>query len=384
VKSLVFPVTDKHDVPEAPKLERFPLWDGGPVPAAADTPLLEGVDFVVIEKRQPDVDGWDWLHGAALIRHQDALFACWGRNKGRENTIGEVNHGRRSRDGGRTWSERFVIGPGVTENGKPIWAHSHGVFLSHGGTLWAFLARFGQGKGRFPGLCMEAFALDETAGEWASRGIVAQGIWPLREPEKMADGNWFVPGCDEDWRAAVAISRGDDLLRWDTVKIPVGGRIHTEATCWIDGPEITLVMRNESPLDRRNLCAAVSISKDFGRTWSPSIESNLPLAPSKPYAGILSTGQRYLIGNTVRDHGSKRWPLTIAVSRPGHKALSRMWRIRDAVRPGEADARPRRLAYPHAIEHDGRLYVVYSVGADGGNRNSCELAIFPIKQLGAE
>ena len=196
----------------------------------------------------------------------------------------------------------------------------------------------------------------------------------------MADGNWLIPGCDEHWRASVAISRGDDLTTWDSVKIPVRGRVHTEATCWIDGPQITLVMRNHSPRDRGLNCAAVSLSRDYGRTWSPSVDSNLPMTTSKPYAGTLSTGQRYLLGTVCRDHGGKRWPLTIAVGRPGQKTLCRIWRIRDARRPGAGDAVDKALAYPHAIEHDGKLYVIYSAGLRG-NRNDCELAILPVNAL---
>jgi len=379
VKALTFPVHDKHAVPND-AAERFALWEGDRVPSAAEAPLLEGVEFVVLEKRQKEVDGWDWLHGAAIIRHKGTLFACWGRNKGRENTVSEVNHCKRSTDGGRTWSAREVIGPGVTEGGKRVEAHSHGVFLSHEGTLWAFLARFGRGTGRFKGLCMEAFVLDEQANKWESKGIVGRGIWPLREPERMADGNWFVPGCDENWRAAVGISHGDDFTKWDTVRPSVGRRVYTEANCWIDGSEITLVMRNHSPLRRRYNCAAVALSMDYGRTWAKPVESNLPMTTSKPYAGVLSTGQRYLICTTVRDHGGRRWPLTIAVGRPGAKRLCRVWRIRDGRRPGAGDTRDKALAYPHAVELDGKLYVVYSAGT-GGNLNDCELAIIPVAAL---
>ena len=382
VKALTFPVHDKHQVPKD-TVERFALWEGERVPSAAEAPLLDGVEFVVLERRQKEVDGWDWLHGAAIVRHKSTLFACWGRNKGLENTVTEENHCRRSTDGGRTWSVRESIGPGIAEGGKRVEAHSHGVFLSHKGVLWAFLARFGKGEGRFKGLCMEAFVLNETNGTWESKGIVGRGIWPLRAPERMKDGNWFVPGCDEHWRAAVAISHGDDLAKWDTVKIPVGRRVYTEATCWIDGSEIALVMRNHSPLRRHYNCAAVAVSKDYGRTWSRPVESNLPMTTSKPYAGVLSTGQRYLVCTTVRDHGGRRWPLTIAVGRPGEKRLCRVWRIRDARRPGAGDTRNKALAYPHAVELDGKLYVVYSAGV-GGNRNDCELAIIPVEALAVD
>ena len=41
--------------------------------------------------------------------------------------------------------------------------------------------------------------------------------------------------------------------------------------------------------------------------------SNLSMATSKPAAGMLSTGQRYLVCTTAKNDGGKRTPLTIAV-----------------------------------------------------------------------
>jgi len=359
------------DVLGQPPAERFRLWEPESVPTAAETPLLEGVRFVTVHDWRKSADGFNWLHGAAIARYEGTLFTSWGHNPGKENTITEVTRGRRSRDGGLTWSATETIGPG-----GPL-ANSHGVFLVHGGRLWALLARFGQGEGRFKGLAMEAFMLDPQSDRWQSRGVVAQGFWPLREPVRMPDGNWFISGCDENWRAAVAISRGDDVTAWDTIRIPVGGRLHTEAAAWIEGRDVTLVMRNQTRSSSQEpFVAAISPSHDCGRTWSPSVESNLPMTTSKPYAGHLSTGQRYLVCTTVADHRSKRYPLTIAVGRPGEKLLCRMWRIRDGRLPGTDDPRDRALAYPHAVELDGHLYVIYSV-----DKRDCELAVIPVAAL---
>ena len=143
----------------------------------------------------------------------------------------------------------------------------------------------------------------------------------------------------------------------------------------------------------RKPLALVATSDDFGRTWTPSRPANLPMATSKPCAGTLSSGQRYLICTTTADSGGRRSPLTIAISRPGEPWFSKVFVIRHAefpAGPGESHARTA-LAYPCAIEHEGTLYVGYSnrgggVGRKGTgrelwNNNSAELAVIPIRSL---
>jgi hypothetical protein len=153
-----------------------------------------------------------------------------------------------------------------------------------------------------------------------------------------------------------------------------------ESAVIVDGSEILLIARYRKPV------ALVSVSDDYGRSWSLIRESNLPMAASKPYAGVLSTGQRYLIATTTADSGNSRRPLTIAVSRPGQKQFSTIYHIRDAVHDGPGESGPNvRLSYPYAIEHDGNLHVVYSNdGGRGGNRNSAELAVIPVVSLAGE
>jgi len=360
------------DLQPAKLPQRYRLWEGILPPPETEVPVVTGIDYHCIKAREPEVDGYDWLHGVALAFHGGRLFASWGNNRGLENTPTEVARGRRSSDGGTTWGPVEVIGPGAPGEG-----HSHGVFLSTGGTLWAFHARFGRGEGRFAGLCMEAFVLDDARDGWLPRGVVAEGIWPLQEPVRMADGSYIVSGCDENWRGAVAISHGEDLLHWDTVKLPVGKQVHTEAALWADGAEVLAVMRNESPIDPDLPCAAVCVSHDFGRAWTPSVESNFPMVTSKPVAGVLSTGQRCLVANLCREQPHSRRTMAIAVGRPGEAVLSRLWRIET----GDGA-----LAYPYAVEHEGRLYVGYSSAAPGlgGNRNDARLAVVSVSALQVE
>lgn len=204
----------------------------------------------------------------------------------------------------------------------------------------------------------------------------------------MGDGNWIMSGARVASGypdlvgnpPAVAISHGDDLTKWDLVVIPmrpgVSG-VWGESTVIVDGWRILNVSRWGG-----KAMALTAVSTDYGRTWTPSEPSNLPMATSKPYTGTLSTGQNYLVCTTTADSGSRRSPLTIAVSRSGEEAFSHVYVIRHAVfpegpGPSHADAT---LCYPYAVEHDGKLYVGYAAK----NYQTAELAIVPIKALAVD
>lgn len=374
--------------PAVSTAEAFRLWSGpGLLPKAEEIPVLEGVEFHVVKKWEPEVDGYQWLHGLGLAWHKGKLYASFGHNRGAENTPGETAHGRVSADGGKTWGEIFPINA-QTEGAE--FAVSHGVFLSHRDTLWAFHGAF---YGRLEKIHARAFTLDEATGRWQPRGVVVEGgFWPLNQPVRMDDGNWIMPGisarnlADRDSNPpAVAISHGDDFTKWDLVVIPVpaGVKIWGESGIIVDGARVLNIARyGAKPL------ALAAVSNDHGRTWTTTAESNLPMATSKPAAGILSTGQRYLICTTTGDTGARRSPLTIAVSRPGEMTFSRVWVIRRSLfpeGPGES-FKNTGLSYPYATEHAGKLYVGYSNNgpARRGNQNGAELAIIPIEKLAVE
>lgn len=313
-----------------------------------------------------------------------------------------IANGCRSTDGGRTWGKVFTI----DEGNEPDLAVSHGVFLSHDDTLWAFHGAF---YGRMENVHTRAYVLDERTGEWKPQGVVAEdGFWPMQEPQRMDDGNWIMAGISvgngyggPNDPAAVAISHGNDLTQWDVIPIPKPKDMAMwgESTVIVErgagfqpakhqqgkagetpGQRIVCIARYRGPI------ALAATSEDYGRTWTEIRESNLPMAASKPYAGVLSTGEHYLVCTTTADSGNRRSPLTIAVSRSGEKLFSKIYRIRDAVHDGPGESTPAaRLSYPYAAEYDGKLYVIYSNdGSRGGNRNSCEMAIIPIDKLNAD
>jgi len=371
------PVKDTHKIPERAK--PITLWTGTDLPNTSEMEVLKGVQFHVIKKYEPEVDGYGFLHGVGLAWHKGKLYASFGHNRGSENTLTEEGRYCVSEDGGKTWSNVRTIDVGTEDDDLAV---SHGVFLSRGEVLWAFLGSF---YGTRKAVHTRAYTLNEESMEWQPHGTVVKGgFWPMTEPVKMEDGNWIMPGfiVGQGHPAAVAISTGDNLKQWKTVVIPPGsgvGRMWGESSVFVIGASVTNIARYGS-----KSLALAAMSKDYGRTWTASAESNLPMATSKPAAGILSTGQRYLVCSTSADGGGRRSPLTIAVSKPGEDTFAKVFVIRHAVSangPGESHPGAA-LSYPYAIEHEGKLYVGYSNnGERSGNNNSAELAVIPIAQL---
>lgn len=346
--------------------------------------MVADAEFHVIKKWEPEVDGYHWLHGVGLAWHKGKLYASFGHNQGAENSPGEMAHGRVSEDGGKTWSDLFTIDTGGEVDGLAV---SHGVFLSHGDALWAFHGAF---YGKMERIHTRAYVLDESSGRWQPKGVVVEGgFWALNQPVKMDDGNWIMPGIsarqysEKDTNPpAVAISHGDDLTKWDLVIIPVttGMKVWGESGIIVEGARVTSIARYGA-----KAVALAAVSEDHGRTWTTAAESNLPMATSKPCAGMLSNGQRYLVDTTTGDTGAPRSPLTIAVSKPGEAKFSKVFVIRRSIfpeGPGES-YKNTGLSYPCAVEHEGKLYVGYSNNgpARRGNGNGAELAIIPIGKL---
>jgi hypothetical protein len=103
------------------------------------------------------------------------------------------------------------------------------------------------------------------------------------------------------------------------------------------------------------------------------------MATSKPYAGTLSTGQRFLVCTTTSDTGGKRTPLTIAVSEPGELLFSQVFLISTSLfdqTPG-ISAPNADFSYPYAVEHEGKLYIGYTHKSHMAN----ELAVIPVSSL---
>lgn len=358
----------------APATRPTKLWDGGvPFPSRDGLSFPGGATDVMVHRSGGD--GYDFLHDSAIAEHKGTLFAAW-YNCPRGEMVGEsVIRCRRSRDGGRTWAAPEVIAADREKRGimyVPV------ALLSHGGTLHAFVTNMKGG----PDLVhdCEAFVLDDATDRWVSRGMIAGPFLPNCAPQPLADGNFVMAGRlaakpgQKPTIPAVAISGGADLARpWRLVRLlpegtlPDGSRLHCpETTVIVEGKELTALVRRERG------GSLLFLSEDHGRTWSEPREHNFPMEGSKIYAGTLSTGQRYLLCNVPG--GRRRDLLVIAVSRPGERAFSKVWKVRDG-RSEDLKSGPE-WSYPCAIESGGNLHVVYT-----SEKHHCVLTTIPLESL---
>lgn len=360
---------------------RYSLWDvQSPYPDWQHMPDLDVVTHVQLERAQRG--GFHYLHETAIAWHQGYLYAGWANHGLLEvNVADERIRGRRSRDGGLTWEPAIDWAKPPLEGSESF---NHPGLRSHQGTLWGFFTRW---EKKLPDT--QIFTLDEPSQTWLPRAVFLRGFVPMTPPRKMRDGNWIMSGELHWFEPAVALTRGDDFTRWEIVPLP------RPATLRLRFPETTLLDFGDALVaicrPREVLTAPVAVSRDGGRTWSELQLSNFPLFDSKPFGGELSTGQHFLITNHLEQ---ERTLLTIAVTAPGARTFSRIWKIRHQQTPmrrllanrtpvgiatpgsGTSVGTPTEWSYPSAIEHDGKLYVTYTQG-----KEDAALSIIPLSAL---
>lgn len=356
--------------------KHFELWDRRvPFPAFDEMPDLDVVTHVSVETAERG--GYRYLHDTRLACYRGVLHVGWANHRdGEVHFKGAIIRGSRSADGGLTWSapETWAEAPLCGAE-----CFNHRVLAVHQDRLWGFFTCWNEKKPR-----AEIFTWD---GAWKPCGASIPDLVPFQPPLKMRDGNWIMAGEGPGWdQPAVVISRSDDFRRWDMVHIPRPAEMKMDfaETALLDqGDRLVAVCR-----PREMATAPVSVSTDCGRTWEPLHASNFPLAESQPCAGQLSTGQHFLITNNLEEG---RTLLSIAVTAPGARTFSRIWKIRHQSFPKRRFfpgvfwrdklvkpmlGTPTEWSYPSAVEHDGNLYVSYTRG-----KEDCALSIVPVRGL---
>ncbi|HEX2950068.1 MAG TPA: sialidase family protein [Armatimonadota bacterium] len=350
----------------------IPVWDPTvPFPSPQDMHDLDIVTHVSIERAQPG--GFHYLHKPAIAWHRDQFYLGWANHRTmQDNNHDELIRGRTSAEG-LHWSEPSVWLEPPRSGADSI---NCPLIFSHEGELHGFFVGWHEDRPT-----AEMFILGENGFWQYYREACIPRFMPFCTPQPMDNGNWIIGGEYFWHEAAVAISKGDDFMQWERVKIPRPDNIE------LLYPETAIVNQSDRLLafcrPYKTQTAPVSESRDGGRTWTPLALSNFPLAPSQPFAGRLSTGQNYLLTNSLEEGHSL---LTIAVTGPEGGLFRRIFKVRHQQWParrlfvdtgdGSYVGKPTEWSCPNATERDGNLYITYTQG-----KEDCALSIVPIEVL---
>ena len=109
------------------------LWKKDiPFPAFEEAGMVKGAEYRSLHTAEEN--GYHFLLGAAVIRHQDVLRVSWANSWRRENDDQTILAERCSVDGGKNWSDVTVIARAEGGYGR-----SHGVYFSYEGKLYVFV-----------------------------------------------------------------------------------------------------------------------------------------------------------------------------------------------------------------------------------------------------
>jgi hypothetical protein len=362
---------------------RYVLWDPAvPLPRPGKVPDLRCVTHSVVHRAVPGE--YQFLHESAVTVHDGKLVAAWANDPRDENSAEGIVRAAWSSNRGKTWERLQVVGPGaVSAAGQEC--DNHVVLHSHGGRLYAYASRWlggpqeDHGWHPLPSMRGVQFLYRKETDDWVETGVTIPRFLHMQGPQKLPDGGWIMAGEFGFSEPAVAICEDDDFTVWKTYPITTRRKLRfPEPTVIVEPNRLVAVIRHFNMMGPPRETGLVSESFDGGRTWSEAVESNLPMVDSKPFGGILSTGQRYLVFNYPDPH-SRRGNLVIGVSRPGEDRLSALATIRQGIPPVQlvGECKEPQWSYPYAVELEGTLYVTYSI-----SKEDCAMSAIPIDVLG--
>lgn len=341
----------------------------------------EGIRYAMVETNSAD---HKFLHDPAIIHHRGELIAAWYSCPEGEIVDESSIRARRSHDDGLTWSDIEVIAEDKSKSGLfyvPV------QLLSYSDSLYAFIGTM-TGHDRI--VNTQLYQYDEQVKRWEEKGELAPLFLPNCTPMKMGNGNWILAGRVASALGnlplipAVMISDGDDLKKpWRVVKLRAEEYRedqYPETTVIVQENTLLAFVRADGPENQPHIYK----SQDYGESWQPVAKHNFYGISAKYFAGRLSDGRGYVVydylpGNTDSSYTfDDRRYLAISVSEDRHNpfVFSQTYLIQ---RSGEG--RPLLSHYPCVLEHNGNLYVVYTVNFEGEDKRQCQIAIVPVASL---
>lgn len=342
--------------------------------ALADPNQLKEVPAQTAIVYRAEAGQWQFNLHSFLAFHEGKFWAIWSSGRVDEDSSSQLIRYATSKDG-LTWSDAEILVPDPDgESGPWRWMAS-GVHVEDGKLV--ALGSLNQGfRGNKIWADAQLVRFEWTGSQWKRARVVARDCVLYYPPIQVA-GRDFVVWRNEYAHFATAYRRPESDT-WEVTRIPGPFPDYrlSETSHYVD-PEgvVHLIIRDQGASGY--LYHALSF--DAGATWTIPVKTNFPDAMSKNFADRLSNGWFYLISNPKQRGGNHRDPLAISFSRDG-------WTFGEprALRKGAPPLRykggakgPHSFQYSHAIEHAGRLWVIYAT-----NKEDIEVSSYRIEDFG--
>jgi hypothetical protein len=353
------------------------IWDkDAPYPRQEDMPEPRGIERIIAHDGREDI--LPFLHDVAVTYFNGALYVAWYNSTDAEICGASLIRGRRTIDGGATWSAPFTIAGSMRAEGEH---HVPVTFFPHGGKLYAVITEM-SGKNMTTGLNLFVMS-DDTAARWEKISCISGGFITNAPPVLMENGNYvmgaWIPMKEETPAfPVVLISNGMNIERpwnmsflYDPMK-PGAVRIRCpEISVHVEGPQLTAYVRNDEG------SSYVFTSDDYAENWSPPLINPMPIGNSKIFAGKLSDGRNYIIYNAERGYFI-RTLLVMAVADAGSTCYNKVYKLFEEDEP--QIGRGKIWFYPCSYEAGGMLYVGCTL-QEATNIRSAIIAKVPISSL---
>jgi iduronate 2-sulfatase len=318
---------------------------------------------------------WQFNLHSYLTYYQGKFWAVWSSGRIDEDSGSQVVRYATSTDG-HTWAPSQVLAGDPDGPDKPALWITRGIYVDSG-KLHA-LAAYGEGprqtpQGRESWRNLRLVRFEWTGKTWANRGTYLENCMNNYPPRKLGD-RLFMTCRDSLTRMYTALSDASGR-NWQVTPLP-GEPPHdhmSEPSWYVDDDGVAHLLFRDA---KRSKYLYHSLSRDQGRTWSAPVRTNYPDATSKNIGGRLSDGRYFLINNPNQ---RSRNVLGITFSEDGWQ-FSHPRALRNnppAQRfPGRAKA-PNSFQYPHVLEKDGSLWVIYSTNKEDIEVSEFKIADFP-------
>ncbi|MBQ8835969.1 MAG: exo-alpha-sialidase [Clostridia bacterium] len=309
----------------------------------------------------PDEE-YKFLHEAAIIEYRGKLYASWYNCREKELHGHTPIRGKRSSDGGVTWSDIEVIDEQVNDGDSILYCPP--VYGICDGKLYMFVSEM-VAPDRIHALNL--YVLDEETDFFVKIRSLPVPFKLNTNVVTLEGGKLMLPGRIGKLDAfpntpAVLISDSGKIEDdWRLVKIAENGDMpcdtayrHPEISAFASGKTVYMFCR----FDARKV-PIVYISKDNGETWSKPYAHDIPFSDSKMYAGTLKDGRHYVVGNIRRRGRHPRALLALYVTEKGSERFSEKVLLTNGENPDFECSYA--WHYPCVTEQNGQLKVICTV-----------------------